>query len=289
MRSLEFGAELREQQRPVEAARLLPALQPVDDVVDRPQQGHGGRVSVRRIVLAAGHPVIDPRMGEIRQSFAVVRDTGAVLPAGVAVGALDPAGDVGMRQMVDAHARDRGNLHHTVGQQLDPRVHDRGERDRTAAEAADVVFRPVIGPLVMDAQDVVPQRQGVDVRARRLELRLQEADRFRAEAFVVVQEQHPVMAALRQGEGARVLDGRGPGHRQHAIRMPCRHRARVVGRRLVHHDQLVREGERAQAGADQGGTVVRDDEGAQFGAAGWHGRDPVLGPAEHRWKMVNAG
>jgi hypothetical protein len=71
--------------------------------------------------------------------------------------------------------------------------------------------------------------------------------RLRAQAFVIVDKHDPVVRALRQGEGAR-----------------------LVGGRLFHHDHLIGELQRTQASADEGGTVERNDESADLLACGMH-------------------
>ena len=170
-----------------------------------------------------------------------------------------------MGQMVQANAVVGGN-DMVVGRPPDrAAMHGRGKLHRAAPEQPDMVLGPVIGPLIMLAQHVVPHRKLVDIGAGRNEFRLNEGQCLRAQTFIVIQKQDPFMGALRQGKRPCLFHGWRPRNRDDAVHQAAGGRDCFICRRFVDQDDLIGDGKRPQAGRDDAGPVVGDHEGAQAG------------------------
>ena len=122
---------------------------------------------------------------------------------------------------------------------------------------------PVIGALIVFAEHIVAQRYCVDVGTWRGQFGVDEPHRLGAQALIVVEKQDPLMGASGQGECPCLLDRWGPGNRDHVIRQAGGAYDGVIGGGLVDENDFVGEGQGAQAGGDDRGPVVRDDEGAE--------------------------
>ena len=116
-------------------------------------------------------------------------------PRGVAVGFVEPGCSVGVRQMVDADAVLGPDIHHLVGMTLHAGMDGAAETDGAAAEQTDMVLGPVICTLIVRAQNVVAQREGIDVGPRPLHLRPDPGSGALVQAFIIVEEQDPLMLA----------------------------------------------------------------------------------------------
>ena len=206
-----------------------------------------------------------------------------IQPSRITICPLDESRDIRMRQMVNANPACQRNGRDVVRFDNRPAMHGRRELDRPPAEQPRMRLRPITGLFVMHAQDVVSQRNRVDRGLRTIQPIPQIRTGFRRQHLVVVQEQDPLVAAQRQRECPRFLHRRRPRHDFHPVGEPRRHLRRSIGRGLVHHDHLVREGHSPQTRFQQPRAIMADNKGAKFFPHG----DPVPKPPELYTAQVN--
>ena len=150
-----MGCNAIEQHAAADFPVCFPRLYCVDHIVHGTQQRDGSRIAGRVGVSSAAHPFVDTLVSECGKAFGTGGAVGAVGAGGVAIGFLDPCCSVGMRQVMDADAVLGPYGHHLVGMTLHAGMDGAAKTDGAAAEQADMVLRPVIGTLIMRAQDVV--------------------------------------------------------------------------------------------------------------------------------------
>ncbi len=197
--------EIAQRPAPVESLLLLPDFQPIDHVVGRAQQCD--RIGIVALCRVAGlsTPEIDPLMCKFDQVIAHAINPQPVRHRCVAIGLLDPLRHVAVRQVMYANTLIRRHVIAARGMEDISTVDSGNKIHGATSEQTWLEFGPVIGPLIMNTQDVMALGNPVYLGARCQQLLLDEGHRLLAQAFVVIQGEYPVMRALGQGKGARIL------------------------------------------------------------------------------------
>ncbi|KQW62183.1 hypothetical protein ASC92_25065 [Variovorax sp. Root411] len=239
--TLQAGTYQSESFFSVKSLFFFPSLEPINDVIDRPQDCYGHWITTRLPRLGCGQVQVNLLMRKCSEIISCMRSADTIRIGRVAVSLLNPLCNIRVREMVNARAIFKRNDKCVLLFELRTAMHCLGEGDLVPIEESRLILRPVVGALIMHSEDVVSLRKQIDAGTRSEQFPPDKSGCFNAQTLIVIHAHDPWMRTVGDCKSPCLLDNGGPRDNDDSIRNFRRDLCRSICGRFVDNNQLIHE------------------------------------------------